>query len=142
MPSNHFFFKYANASAGLQVLVPHRLIRQSLELERKWMKKSHLASRHHQARDIFPWRNPPLCAGISAPKNSPIASGWSSGEGSEISAPERPKTPATKFSDDREAYPHAVRQLVGHHQRHRFRLEQARAPGKEASNQRNHIRQG
>jgi hypothetical protein len=52
----------------LSALALDRLVRELLELDRKWMNKGHLTLRHYQACDIPFGRNPPLSACKSAPK--------------------------------------------------------------------------
>jgi hypothetical protein len=51
------------------ILLLHRFVREPLELDRKWMSKSHLTLRHYQACGILSRRNPPLSACTSVPKD-------------------------------------------------------------------------
>src|SRR6516225_5925169 len=58
----------SGCEAILSALALHRFVREPLELGRKWMSKAHLTLRHDQACGILFWRNPPLRACASAPK--------------------------------------------------------------------------
>src|SRR6267154_5730595 len=128
----HIRTQAANAKPFLSVLVLHRFVREPLELDHKWMP--HLTLRHYQACGIPSRRNPPLSACTSAPKE--LASRILMVERRRLQG-QRSREPvpfAFKFSVSRKAHPHALRQLVGHHQLDRLRLEQHLATRKQAAN--------
>src|SRR5215468_3802031 len=127
---------YAGCEAILSAFALHRFVREPLELDRKWMGKAHLTLRHDQACGIRFRRNPPLRACASAPKE--LASRVLMLERRRLQG-QRSREPvpfALQLSERSKAYPHALRQLVGHHQLDRVRLEQRRAVRKQASNER------
>src|SRR5580692_11633725 len=101
----------------------------------------HLTLRHYQACGILSRRNPPLSACTSAPKE--LASRILMVERRRLQdqRSREPEPLALKFSESRKAYPHTLRQLVGHHQLDRVRLEQHPATRKQAWNERHHVRQ-
>src|SRR5215831_8089014 len=79
-------------------------------------------------------RNPPLGACTSAPKK--LASRVLMVERRRLQdqRSREPVTFALKFSESSKPYPHSLRELVGHHQLNRVRLEQGRATREQASN--------
>src|SRR5262249_46524889 len=112
----------ADARPVLSAFALHRFVREPLELDRKWMGKAHLTLRHDQACGIRFRRNPPLRACASAPKE--LASRVLMLEGRRLQG-QRSREPvplALKFSERSKTYPHALGQLVGHHQLDRVRL--------------------
>src|SRR6266481_4982068 len=101
-----------SAPGGLSALALHRVVREPLELDRKWMSKAHLTLRHDQACGILSRRNPPLRAGASAPIE--LASRILMVEGSRLQdqRSREPVPPASNLSVSCKAYPHTLRQLV------------------------------
>src|SRR5262249_13144905 len=132
----------ADARPFLSAFALHRFVREPLELAREWSGKAHPTLRHDQACGVRSRRNPPLRACASAPKE--LASRVLMLERRRLQS-QRSREPvplALKFSERSKAYPHALSQLVGHHQLDRGRLEQRRTTRKQASNERHHVRQG
>src|SRR2546430_1728599 len=99
----------SGCEAILSALALHRVVREPLELDRKWMRKAHLTLRHDQACGILFWRNPPLRARASAPRE--LASRILMVEGRRLhdQRSREPVPPALKFPVSGKAYPHARR---------------------------------
>src|SRR5882724_2357769 len=97
----------------LSAFALHRFVRQPFELDHKWMP--HLTLRHYQACGILFRRNPPLGACTSAPKQLTSRVLMLEPRRLQDQRSREPMSLALKFSESSEAYPHTLRQLVGHH---------------------------
>src|SRR5260221_283876 len=86
-----------------------RVVREPLELDRKWMRKAHLTLRHDQACGILFGRNPPLRACASAPRELASRILMVEGRSLKYQRSREPVPPALKFPVSGKAYPHARR---------------------------------
>src|SRR5215470_18060715 len=98
----------SGCEAILSALALHRLVREPLELDRKWMSKAHLTLCHYQACGILFRRNPPLSACASAPKELASRLLMVESRRPKDQRSGEPVSPALQFSVSGKAYPHTV----------------------------------
>src|SRR5262245_21829747 len=125
----------ARAQSLLSATALQRLVHKPLGLDRKRVSKGHLTLRHDQACSIRLRRNPPLSACRSGPKELASCILMVEHRRLQYQRSGEPVPSALNFSISREPYTHAVRQLIGHHQLNRVRLEQGWATRQQASNE-------